>query len=367
MRSLLALALFASCGACKSPPPVDPKTEAEGHYVAGQAAYLKGDFKEAHARFDDVRRLSPLDARLPAAEGELLMAEQRIDEAITRFEEAVAKDPKRSTPWSRLGVLYGIKGAPEKAAQALAKALELNPRDFNAHESLGDTALEKGDLDEAVRRYVLASESAPGKAQAELVVKAAEELVKAKRGADALALLEAQKKKGVSSGPLEQELGDRYVEAGRWDDAIAAYTLAAAVDPSLWELVGELELKQQRLDRAEAAWRRALVTKDQALFHLGLGRVCVARKDLDCAKAELEKALGSATGEDVRESMELAALLAQLGRKGDGLKLLEAVSAEPEQAKNEPLQLALARLAKDEGRPELVAAACARIAPAKCP
>lgn len=367
MRSLLALVLVTGCGACKSPPPVDPKTEADGHYVAGQAAYLKGDFKEAHARFDDVRRLSPLDARLPGAEGELLMAEQRIDEAVARFEEAVARDPKRSTPWSRLGVLYGIKGEPEKAAKALAKALELNPRDFNAHESLGDTALEKGDLDEAVRRYLLAADAAPGKAQAELVVKAATELVKAKRSGDALTLLEGQKKKGVTSGPMEQELGDRYVEAARWDDAIAAYALAAAADPSLWELVGELELKQQRLERAEAAWRKALAVKDQALFHLGLGRVCVARKDLECARAELDKALATATGEDVRESMELAALLAQLGRKGDGLKLLEAVAAEPDQAKNEPLQLAFARLAKDAGRPELAVIACARIAPATCP
>lgn len=365
----LVVSALLGCGACKKddPPPVDPKTEAEGHYVAATAAYLKGDFKEAHAHYDEVRRLAPDDKRLPGAEGELLMAEQRIDEAIARFEEAVAKDPKRSTTWSRLGVLYAIKDLKEKSAQALAKAIELNPKDFNAHESLGDAALEKGDLDEAVRRYLLAADSAPGKAQAELVVKAAQELLKGKHAARALEVLEQGKEKGISSPELFQELGDRYVDALRWDDAIAAYSSAAAKDPSVWELVAELEFRQSRVEKAEAAWKKALAAKDQALYHVGLGRVCLVRKDLPCAEKELEKALATATGEEVRESMELASFLASLNRKADGLKLLEAVASEEEQKKNEPLQLALARMAKEQGRAELVKTACARIAPAKCP
>ncbi len=368
-RALLAgMALLVGCGACKKdPPPVDPKVEADGHYVAATSAYLKGDFKEAHTHFDEVRRLAPDDKRLPGAEGELLMAEQRIDEAIVQFEKSLTTDPKRSTTWSRLGLLYAIKEQKEKSADALAKAIELNPKDFNAHESLGDAALERGELDEAVRRYLLASDAAPGKAQAELVVKAAQELVKGKQSARALEVLEQAKAKGVTSNELNQELGDRLVEANRWDDAVAAYTAAAEKDASAWELVAELELRQGRLEKAEAAWNKAIAAKDQAIYHVGLGRLCLARKDTPCAEKQLEKALATATGEEVRESMELAHFLSTLGRKADGLKLLEAVSAEEEQAKNELLQLTLARTAKELGKPELVKTACERIAPTKCP
>lgn len=367
--AVLMLVVAVGCGACKKdePPPVNPKDEAEGHYVAATAAYLKGDFKEAHAQYDEVRRLSPDDKRLPGAEGELLMAEQRIDEALARFEAAAKLDPKRSTTWSRLGVLYAIKDQKEKSAEALAKAIELNPRDFNAHESLGDAALERGDLDEAVRRYLLASDAAPGKAQAELVVKASTELVKAKQSAKALEVLEQAKGKGVTSVELFQELGDRYVDANRWDDAIASYTSAAEKDPSVWELIAELELRQNRLEKAEAAWKKAIAAKDQALHHVGLGRVCLARKDTACAEKELDKALTTATGEEVRESMEIAHFLGLLNRKADGLKLLESVSAEEEQVKNEALQLATARLAKELGKTDLVKTACTRIAPVKCP
>jgi len=218
-----------------------------------------------------------------------------------------------------------------------------------------------------VRRFLLASESAPGKAQAELVVKAAMELSKAKHSARALEVLEQARAKGVTSAELNQELGDRYVDASKWDEAISAYTAAAEKDPTAWELVAELELRQSRFEKAEAAWKKAIAAKDQALYHLGLGRLCLAKKDPPCAEKELEKALATATGEEVRESMELAALLAQLGRKADGLKILEAVSGEEEQKKNDALQLATARAAKELGNDALVKKACERIAPQKCP
>jgi tetratricopeptide (TPR) repeat protein len=363
-----SLALLCGCGGCKnSSPPVEPKVEADGHYLAATAAYLKGNFQEAHGHFDEVRRLAPDDQRLPFAEGELLMVEQRTDEAIARFEASLKLEPKRSTTWSRLGLLYAIKEQKEKSADALARAIELNPKDFNAHELLGDAALERGDLDEAVRRFLLASDTAPEKVQAQLVVKAAKELVKAKRPSRALEVLEHAKASGIDSKDLNQELGDRLVEMARWDDAIVAYTAVAEDDASAWELVAELEFRGGRLEKAEAAWAKAIAGKDQALYHVGLGRVCLARKDRPCAEAQLEKALATATGEEVRETMELADFLSMLGRKSDGLKLLEAVASEEEQEKNVLLQLTLARAAKVLGRSDVVKNACERIAPARCP
>ncbi|MDP1172148.1 tetratricopeptide repeat protein, partial [Klebsiella pneumoniae] len=77
------------------------------------------------------------------------------------------------------------------------------------------------------------------------------------------------KGKGVTSVELFQELGDRYVDASRWDDAITSYTAAAEKDPSVWELIAELELRQNRLEKAEAAWKKAIAARDQALHHVG--------------------------------------------------------------------------------------------------
>jgi tetratricopeptide (TPR) repeat protein len=352
---------------CRRGPPVDPQAEADGHYVAATSAYLKGNFKEAHVHYDEVRRLNPKDKRLPGAEGELLMSEQRIDEAVAKFEEAAQLDSKRATTFSRLGWLYSIKGEKAKATAALERALQLNPKDFNALEAKGDLALEEGQLDEAVARYLEAAHVAFGKAQAELVLKATAELVKAKQSARALSVLQEAKSRGITSGPLDQELGDRYVEASKWDDAIEAYSNAAQADPSIWELVAELHMRQGRWAPAEEAWKRALTAKDAALYHVGLGRLCLARKDVACAQRELDRALSTATGEEVRESMEIARLLASVGRKTDGLRLLRSVAEEEDQKRNVVLQQATARLASELGQLEVMKSACGRIAPTPCP
>ncbi len=345
----------------------DPKVEADGHYVAGTSAYLKGDFVTAHTHFEAVKQLTPDDPRLPGAEGELLLSEGRVDDAIARFEQAISKDPRRSTSWSRLGLLYAMKGKMPDSKRALLKAIELNPKDFNAHESLGDAALEAHDVEEAVHEFLLASESAPPKAQAELITKAAAEWVKAKHPDQALAVLEAAKAKGISTPELNQDLGERYVEVARWDDAIAAYSAAAEQDPTAWELVAELHGRQLRFEDAKAAWKKAIAGRDVAVYHVGMANLCLAQKDRACAEQELDRALSTATGEELREATELADLLATMNRKSDALRLLEGVAGEDDQRKNESLQLKTARLAKALNRPEVVTACCERIAPAKCP
>ncbi len=363
----VALSLaFAGLAACKNPgDDVDPKVRADGHYLAGSAAYLKGDFAEAHKQYAEVRSLNPADPRLSAAEGEVYLAEGNVAEATKLFEAAAQADPKRSTNWSRLGYLYSLKGPEErpKAVEALGKALSLNPRDFNAHESMADLHLKEGRLDEAVKSLLAASEAAPDTSKAELVLKAVGELVKQGRGSDALPVLEAAAKKGVRGPEVLSELGDRLVEAARLPEAIAVYTEAAKAsprDPTLWELVGELELKLDKPAEAEAAFRESLKVKDRGVVHAGLARLCQKKKNDACVQKELDLALKQASGEELRELTDIADLLVSVGRKEEALRLLVTVSEEPDQKANAELQLKTARLAKDLKRAAELEAACAR-------
>ena len=222
---LLALGLVG----CSRGP--DPKLEAEGNYLTAQAAYLKGDFAEAHRRFAEVRRLNPSEPRLPAAEGEVFLAESRIDEALSQFEEALQHDPQRGTTWSRLGYLYALKKQPEKAQRALQMALEKNPRDSNALESMADLQLERGEVDAGIDGLLRASAVAPDGARGALVVKATAELGRRGRDAEALAVLERASAAGIQSAEVMSELGDRLVRASRFAEAVPAYTSAAQQSP----------------------------------------------------------------------------------------------------------------------------------------
>ncbi len=359
-----ALGLAVGASACRSPEAeVDPKLRADGHYLAGTSAFLKGDFTEAHAAFAQVRALNPGDPRLPAAEAEVFLAEMNLPEAIRLFEAAAALDPGRGTNWSRLGYLYALKGDEPRARAALDKALALNPKDFNAHEALGDLELKVGALDAGVAHLLLAADAAQGQDRPELVLKAIEGLTKAGQRPRVLEVLEAAVAKQIESAAVWTELGDARVVAGQLEQAVVAYEAAAALDPkdpTLWELSGEVHLQLGRLPEAEAAFRRSLAVRDRGVVHVALARLCQRRKDAACLTRELDLALEKASGEELRETTDLAELLSSVGRKRDALTLLSTVSEEGDQRANTALHLQVARLAralKDDGR---VKAACAR-------
>lgn len=371
----LAIAVLV-LGACKKPEDeVDPKVRADGHYLAGTSAFLKGDFAEAHKAFAEVRALNPGDPRLPAAEGEVYLSEMNLPEAIRLFEEATKVDPKRGTNWSRLGYLYLLKNESEKAKGALDKALALNAKDFNAQEAMGELKLKAGDLDGAVTHFLAAADAASGNDRADLVLKATAELGKAGKGARALEVLQGAVKKGIESAPLQSELGDALVAADRLPEALAAYEKAATLDlkdPTLWELVGEVRLKLGQVPESERAFRESLKIQDRSVVHVALARLCQQKKDDACLKAELDQALEKASGEELRETTDLADLLASLGRKKDALTLLRAVSEEPEQKGNFELQVKTARLARELKDEVTLKAACTRAlasgqAGLKCP
>lgn len=375
-RRAAALALaFALTGCPKPGDDVDPKIKADGYYVAGQASYLKGDFADAHKQFDEVKALNPTDPRLPVAEGELFLAEAKIAEAIERFEAASKADPKRGTTWSRLAYLYAIKGEKPKARIAVDKALAANPKDFNALETLGDLQLGEGKLEEGLKSLSSAIEFAPEGLRAEMVLRLAAELIKRSRDAEVLPLLEDAVKKGVKSPAVLSELGDRLVAAGRLEEALTAYTDAAkgdAKDPTLWELVGEVRQRLGNTAEAEEAFRASLALKDRGVVHVALARICLERRDDACVKAETDRALATSTGEEVRETLELGALLQTVGRKKDALALFNALSEEGEQKGNLELHLRTARLAQELKDEVVVKAACTRAlsngqAGTKCP
>ncbi len=358
-RACAALLAFLGC----QEPKLDPKAEADGLYLSAQTEYLRGNFDQALAHYERVKQLNPKDIRLPAAMGEVYLSQGKLDEALEKFEQAVKLDARRGTNWSRIGFIHALKGNYSAAAEALEKALELNPKDFNALEQLGELSLKAGRLDEAVQRLESAAEAAPARSKAALYLRAAGVLDKAGRPADALALLERARVAVGDEPAVLTELGDHLVAAHRLQEAVEAYTAAAkreAKDPTIWELVGELHLKLGRPSDAEDAFNASLKVKDRGVVHVALARLCLIRNDEPCARAELDKALATASGEELRETIDLADLLAEMGRKQDALKLLRTVSAEPDQLGNAHLHLKVARWAKELGDKGALDEACAR-------
>jgi tetratricopeptide (TPR) repeat protein len=346
------------------------KEHAEGLYIQGTSQYLQGKFDEALLSFSEMRKLAPTDPRLPAAVGEVYLSQGKLPEATKEFEAALKLDPKRSTNWSRLGFIHAQLGKREEAIAELRKAVELNPRDFNALEQLGEIHLKDKQVDEAVRDFTLAAEVAPDSLKAGLLQRAVDTLLQQGRHGDLLPLLQKATTQGIRTPEILTALGDEQVRAGQLTEALATYREAAGKapkDPTLWELVAELHQRLGQPDEAVAAYGESLKVKDRAIVHVALARLALARKDAPAAQKELELALGSVSGSDVRELSEVATLLSELDRKPDALRILASLAGEPDQQKDVELQLRTARLARELKDAQVMKEACDRVIAATTP
>lgn len=374
LRVLPLLVLLAAAACDEGPPPVSPRDHAEGLYLKGTAEYLQGKFETSLASFEAMRQLVPDDPRLPAARGEVYLSMGRINEALAEFEAAIKLDPRRSTNWSRLGFIQSQLGRLSEAQSSLRKAIGLFPKDYNALESLGELHLKKGEHDEAVRHFTLAAGAASGaEAKSALLMRALDVLSGQKRYDEVLTLSQRAVAQGVRTPEVLTMLGDALVHAGKLPEASDAYKDAAGRsprDPTLWELVGEIQLRLDKPGDAIAAYKESLRVKDRAVVHVALARIHLAMRNRPGAEDELNAALGSVSGQDTHELRELADLLATLDRKPDALRILASLSAEQDFVKDTELQLTTARLARELKDSAVLQAACARATDAgvkKCP
>jgi tetratricopeptide (TPR) repeat protein len=365
-----ALAWLAGCPS--KMPEKDPHAEAEGLYLAGTAAFLQGRFDQALDFYKQVRALQPKDPRLPAAVGEVYLAQRKMQDALKEFEAAALADPRRSTNWSRIGYIHSVLGERAEAKTALRKALALNPQDASALEELAEIDKKEGEVDAAVGHFVLAAQASPEADKGALYLEAAQLLREKGRPEESLKLLQQARATGVQSADLLVELGDERVKAGDLAGAAEVYRQAAGrppPDPTLWELVGEIEAKQKHRALAEEAFHQSLKVKERALPHIALARLSWDAHEKEVAETELERAMKAATGEERRETVELSDLLVAMGRKADALKLLVNLAGEPDSAKDADLQLLTARLAQQLGQKDVVRDACSRLSDAgtRCP
>jgi len=101
---------------------------------AAQRAYQKGDYQSALRRYERTLKDHPDWEAAHFGRGAALYKTDRLDEALLEFEKAVSiKNPQQ-----KAGVFYNIgntlfkSGRIAESLQFYKKALELNPRDFNA-------------------------------------------------------------------------------------------------------------------------------------------------------------------------------------------------------------------------------------------
>ena len=141
-----------------------------GNYVAennlGLALLADGKLDEAISHYRAAVALQPHWEKPRLGLGEGLSRTGHYQEAIEQFAEALDISPRLVPALIQLGIARARLGQPDEAVQALAEALRIAPADAAAHNSLGNVLAQQGKHEEAVRQFEEAVRLKPGHAGA---------------------------------------------------------------------------------------------------------------------------------------------------------------------------------------------------------
>jgi tetratricopeptide (TPR) repeat protein len=226
-KKLAALGYLGSAAAQTSGPLPDPKDHIGELTMLKDAAALEtsGGIADAIAKYRDVIARNPRLTDAWSQLARLLQQSGRTDEAIEMYKRAIQVAPSLASEFSlSLGDLYLAKNRPDDAASHAQIGLGTNPG--SAHIILGRAALAKGDLANAVAHADEAMKSFSYRAPA-LILKA-QVLVKQQRLDDASrslddALADVRARRAEVPPLLHFVRGDILARQNRVDEAIVAF------------------------------------------------------------------------------------------------------------------------------------------------
>ena len=290
-----------------APPSSAPEPAETSHVVPdpiadAETAIAASDWKTAETKLDPWLIVHPSDARALFDAGYVADAQNRLDDAL---------------------VLY-------------RRAIDANPKSFEAHISLGLLLARQNKPDEARPELIAATELDPGEAGPALKARAWRALARIDRDSDpadaSSDLLEALKLSPETPADtlLAAELAEK---SGQNDEAEAAYRRALAAEPgSVPAIIGlaHLLILRKQYPEAEAILRAALVkVPDEPTLTAQLATVLADRDNAD-ALPLLQKLHGAHPADPAITRM-LAAVLADAGDYAGSDKLyLSLIAANPD-------------------------------------
>ena len=217
----------------------DPYLRAEGDWGLGMYEDANNEFRAAVAQ-------NAGSAMIRVRWGRLLHDRFNNTDAEGLFKEALARDPNNAQAYLGLA-LVSADGFDEKAVEWATKALELDPKLVEAHELMANLALEDSDTQQAVAQADEAIKLSPDALDA-MAIRAAVEVL-ADRSPDAW--LDKIRQVNPDYGEAYAIVAHHLILNRRYEDGVAYYRKAVALDPQLWSARSQLGINLMRLGQVD--------------------------------------------------------------------------------------------------------------------
>ena len=202
--------------------------------------HQSGQLQRAEQIYQQVLQISPRNADALNLLGFLAYQVGRCEVAANLIAKAIEVDSKQYIFFINLGLVRQEQGELDKSIEAYHKAIEINPNDSDVYNNLGNTLQEQGELDKSIETYHKAIEINPNDAR------------------------------------IYYNLGAAQKKQGKLDNAIQTYQQAIEINPDdaeIYNSLGTTLQKQEKLDQAIQVYHRALEINSnysEAFYNLGL-------------------------------------------------------------------------------------------------
>ena len=245
---------------------LDP-TSGEAHYQLGLALARSGQQEEATAEVKKGRELSSVDERnqnaeLDVSEGRAAIQKGELQEAESKFRHAIKLQPNSPVAQHLLGMTLEEEGNTEGAVAAYQKAVELNPGDMSARQSVSR----------------LKSYEEPGQASASTELAGG-----------------TSEGKTAEDDPAKISEFENYIRESRYSEVEPMITTYVKEHPNSswgWYALGYTEFAQKKIgDSIKSLAQSLSLNVKNADAHKILGRDLMVIGRFDAAQTEFEQAI----------------------------------------------------------------------------
>ncbi|MCE5250891.1 tetratricopeptide repeat protein [bacterium] len=269
------------------------RNNSDAYLSLGAYMVSQNKVEEALTLFYEAVRLKPGNPEAHANLANLLIRQGKLDEARVHLDRAMQIRPDYAGAHSNMVDILIRQGRINDAHTHALEALRLKPDDPDAHNNLGVVFVSQGKSDEAIGQFNEAISLNPDNARAHYNLGTV--LDGLGRRDDALTqLYEAVRLDPEYANP-HYSLGRLFFREGKLDSALVHYTEAVRLNPDYAEAhddLGNILLRSGRIDEALVQFNETLRLKpDYPDAHYNLGNIFARGGNLDSARVHYYRAL----------------------------------------------------------------------------
>lgn len=219
-------------------------------YLQALGLWGLGQYKDAFGQFEKAISRQANNAEYQAQLGRLLLERYTNEDAKDWFTKALKIDPNNTTALIGLA-LYHADRFDKQATEFATQAADKNPKLAEPREVLARLAVEDNNFDKAVEEADKALAISPDALDA-MAVRAAVETLRDKPADE---WLNRMNKVNPAYGEGYALIGHLLVLNRRYDDGIASYRKAIAVEPQLWSAHSQLGINLMRMGQEKEAYK----------------------------------------------------------------------------------------------------------------